>query len=146
MKEKITLEVSEELRKMAIDVARLNGVHIDNIEKVLEKALRTGLAHELTLAEEDARWRMAMQLEERVAAIEKALVTLSNTLHVVDAAALLSVNSLIKSDNLHPLTFTSNQEIIDSGCSKAIEDALTNANLVFKNERNHAKENKSKRR
>lgn len=63
MKEKITLEVSEELRKMAIDVARLNGAHIDNIEKVLEKALRTGLAHELTLAEEDARWRMAMQMQ-----------------------------------------------------------------------------------
>lgn len=87
-----------------------------------------------------------IQLEERVKAMERALVTLSNTLHVVDAAALLSVNSLIKSDNLHPLTFTSNQEIIDSGCSKAIEDALKNANLVFKNERNHAKENKSKRR
>lgn len=86
------------------------------------------------------------ELEERVAALERALVTLSNTLHVVDAAALLSVNSLIKSDNLHPLTFTSNQEIIDSGCSKAIEDALTNANLVFKNERNHAKKDKSKRR
>ena len=89
-------------------------------------------------------------LEERVAAIERALVTLSNTLHVVDAAALLSVHSLIKSDNLHPLTFTSNQEIIDSGCSKAIEDALTNANLVFKNERKernkNAKEDKSKRR
>lgn len=86
-------------------------------------------------------------LEERVAALERALVTLSNTLHVVDAAALLSVNSLIKSDNLHPLTFTSNQDIIDSGCSKAIEDALTNANLVFKNERNkNAKKDKSKRR
>lgn len=86
------------------------------------------------------------ELEERVTSLEKALVTLSNTLHVVDAAALLSVNSLIKSDNLHPLTFTSNQDIIDSGCSKAIEDALTNANLVFKNERKNAKENKSKRR
>lgn len=88
------------------------------------------------------------ELEERVAALERALVTLSNTLHVVDAAALLSVNSLIKSDNLHPLTFTSNQDIIDSGCSKAIEDALTNANLVFKNERENknAKEDKSKRR
>lgn len=87
-------------------------------------------------------------LEKRVAALEKALVTLSNTLHVVDAAALLSVNSLIKSDNLHPLTFTSNQDIIDSGCSKAIEDALANANLVFKNERENknAKEDKSKRR
>lgn len=83
-----------------------------------------------------------IQLEERVTSLEKALVTLSNTLHVVDAAALLSVNSLIKSDNLHPLTFTSNQEIIDSGCSKAIEDALANANLVFKNEREHGKENK----
>lgn len=86
------------------------------------------------------------ELEERVAALERVLVTLSNTLHVVDAAALLSVNSLIKSDNLHPLTFTSNKDIIDSGCSKAIEDALTNANLVFKNERNHAKENKSEGR
>ena len=86
------------------------------------------------------------ELEERVAALERALVTLSNTLHVVDAAALLSVNSLIKSDNLHPLTFTSNQDIIDSGCSKAIEDALTNANLVFKNERENAKKDKSKRR
>lgn len=86
------------------------------------------------------------ELEERVKALERALVTLSNTLHVVDAAALLSVNSLIKSDNLHPLTFTSNQDIIDSGCSKAIEDALTNANLVFKNERENAKEDKSKRR
>lgn len=86
------------------------------------------------------------QLEGRLAAAEKALVTLSNTLHVVDAAALLSVNSLIKSDNLHPLTFTSNKDIIDSGCSKAIEDALKNANLVFKNEREHAKENKPKGR
>ena len=89
---------------------------------------------------EDSRF---VELEERVASLEKALVTLSNTLHVVDAAALLSVNSLIKSDNLHPLTFTSNQEIIDSGCSKAIEDALKNANLVFKNERDkNAKEDK----
>ena len=87
-----------------------------------------------------------IQLEEKVTSLEKAVVSLSNTLHVVDAAALLSVNSLIKSDNLHPLTFTSNQEIIDSGCSKAIEDALTNANLVFKNERENAKKDKSKRR
>ena len=79
------------------------------------------------------------ELEERVTSLERALVTLSNTLHVVDAAALLSVNSLIKSDNLHPLTFTSNQDIIDSGCSKAIEDALKNANLVFKNERTRKK-------
>lgn len=92
---------------------------------------------------EDSRF---VELKERVAALEKAVVTLSNTLHVVDAAALLSVNSLIKSDNLHPLTFTSNQDIIDSGCSKAIEDALTNANLVFKNERENAKKDKSKRR
>jgi hypothetical protein len=88
--------------------------------------------------EKDLEQRVAL-LEGRLAAAEKALVTLSNTLHVVDAAALLSVNSLIKSDNLHPLTFTSNQEIIDSGCSKAIEDALKNANLVFKNERNRKK-------
>jgi hypothetical protein len=92
---------------------------------------------------EDSR---IVELRERVALLEKGLAILSNTLHVVDAAALLSVNSLIKSDNLHPLTFASNQDIIDSGCSKAIEDALANANLVFKNEREHAKEDKSKRR
>lgn len=81
-----------------------------------------------------------IQLEEQVKALVKTVQVLSNTLHVVDAAALLSVNSLIKSDNLHPLDFKSNQDIIDSGCSKAIEDALDNSILVFKNENAHGKD------
>ena len=59
-------------------------------------------------------------LEERLAAAEKALATLSNTLHVIDATALLSLYSLIKTDNLRQPDFTNNQDIIDSGCSDAI--------------------------
>lgn len=57
---------------------------------------------------------------ERIDAIEKALVTLSNTLHVIDATSLLSLYSLIKTDNLRQPNFKSNQDIIDSGCSDAI--------------------------
>ena len=61
-----------------------------------------------------------VNLEERVAALEKALAVLSNTLHVVDATALLSLYSLIQTNNLRQPTFTNNQDIIDSGCSDAI--------------------------
>lgn len=60
------------------------------------------------------------ELTYRVVAAERALATLSNTLHVVDATALLSLYSLIKTDNLRQPTFTNNQDIIDSGCSDAI--------------------------
>ena len=60
------------------------------------------------------------ELEERLAAAEKALAVLSNTLHVIDATALLSLYSLIKTDNLRQPDFKSNQDIIDSGCSDAI--------------------------
>ena len=60
------------------------------------------------------------ELEERVQALEKALVTLSNTLHVIDATSLLCLYSLIKTDNLRQPNFQSNQDIIDSGCSDAI--------------------------
>lgn len=60
------------------------------------------------------------ELEERVAALEKALVTLSNTLHVIDATSLLCLYSLIKTDNLRQPNFQSNQDIIDSGCSDAV--------------------------
>lgn len=60
------------------------------------------------------------ELEERLAAAEKALATISNTLHVIDATALLSLYSLIKTDNLRQPDFKSNQDIIDSGCSDAI--------------------------
>ena len=60
------------------------------------------------------------ELEERLAALEKAVAVLSNTLHVVDATSLLSLYSLIKTDNLRQPNFTNNQDIIDSGCSDAI--------------------------
>lgn len=60
------------------------------------------------------------ELEERLAAAEKAIAILSNTLHVIDATALLSLYSLIKTDNLRQPTFKSNQDIVDSGCSDAI--------------------------
>lgn len=105
------------------------------------KSMLTLIMDMETKMTKDKQIKQIKELEERVAALERGLAILSNTLHVVDAAALLSVNSLIKTGNLHPLTFASNQDIIDSGCSKAIEDALANANLVFKNERNkHGKE------
>lgn len=60
------------------------------------------------------------ELEERLVAAEKAIAVLSNTLHVIDATALLSLYSLIKTDNLRQPDFKSNQDIIDSGCSDAI--------------------------
>ena len=59
-------------------------------------------------------------LEERLAAAEKALATVSNTLHVIDATSLLCLYSLIQTNNLKQPNFTSNQDIIDSGCSDAI--------------------------
>lgn len=59
-------------------------------------------------------------LEKRVAALEKAVQILSNTLHVIDATSLLSLYSLIKTDNLRQPNFANNQDIIDSGCSDAI--------------------------
>lgn len=60
------------------------------------------------------------ELEERLVAAERALQILSNTLHVVDATSLLSLYSLIKTDNLRQPNFANNQDIIDSGCSDAI--------------------------
>lgn len=61
-----------------------------------------------------------LELQERLAAAEKAIAVLSNTLHVIDATALLSLYSLIKTDNLRQPDFKSNQDIVDSGCSDAI--------------------------
>lgn len=74
-------------------------------------------------------------LEERLVAAEKALNILSNTLHVVDATALLSLYSLIKTDNLRQPTFTNNQDIIDSGCSDAINRMMKTVMLVNANEK-----------
>lgn len=69
-------------------------------------------------------------LEERLQAAERALQILSNTLHVIDATSLLCLYSLIKTDNLRQPTFTNNQDIIDSGCSDAINRMLKTVQLV----------------
>lgn len=76
------------------------------------------------------------ELEERLAAAEKALAVLSNTLHVIDATALLSLYSLIKTDNLRQPDFKSNQDIIDSGCSDAINRMMKTVVIVNGNEKN----------
>lgn len=80
------------------------------------------------------------ELEERLAAAERALATLSNTLHVVDATSLLCLYSLIKTDNLRQPTFESNQDIIDSGCSDAINRMMKTVMVVNANEKKEKKE------
>lgn len=87
------------------------------------------------------------ELEERLAALEKAVQVLSNTLHVIDATSLLSLYSLIKTDNLRQPNFESNQDIIDSGCSDAINRMMKTVTIVNANEKkNHGKEDKSEGR
>lgn len=76
-----------------------------------------------------------LELQERLAAAERALAVLSNTLHVIDATSLLCLYSLIKTDNLKQPTFESNQDIIDSGCSDAINRMLKTVMLVNANEK-----------
>lgn len=73
-------------------------------------------------------------LEDRVQALERALAVLSNTLHVIDATSLLSLYSLIKTDNLRQPNFKSNQDIIDSGCSDAVNRMMKTVIEVNKNE------------
>ena len=73
-------------------------------------------------------------LEDRLAALEKAVAILSNTLHVIDATSLLSLYSLIKTDNLRQPNFTNNQDIIDSGCSDAINRMMKTVMTVNANE------------
>lgn len=86
------------------------------------------------------------RLEERVVALEKAVAILSNTLHVIDATSLLSLYSLIKTDNLRQPNFQSNQDIIDSGCSDAINRMMKTVATVNANEKKHGKEDKSEGR
>ena len=74
------------------------------------------------------------ELEERLAAAEKAVAVLSNTLHVIDATSLLSLYSLIKTDNLRQPNFANNQDIIDSGCSDAINRMMKTVMTVNANE------------
>lgn len=84
-----------------------------------------------------------MQLEERLQAAERALSILSNTLHVIDATSLLSLYSLIKTDNLRQPNFTNNQDIIDSGCSDAINrmmKTVMKVNAAESKEKNNGKE------
>ena len=54
----ITLEIPPELRNMAIDISLMQGYFPSDVEKILMKALRMGLAHLLVLEEENAKWRM----------------------------------------------------------------------------------------
>lgn len=74
------------------------------------------------------------ELEERLVAAERALQILSNTIHVIDATSLLSLYSLIKTDNLRQPNFTNNQDIIDSGCSDAINRMMKTVMTVNANE------------
>lgn len=86
---------------------------------------------------------MEDNINERLAALEKAVAVLSNTLHVVDATALLALYSLIKTDNLRQPTFTNNQDIIDSGCSDAINRMMKTISLVNVKEKSNGQEDKS---
>lgn len=84
------------------------------------------------------------ELENRLAAAEKALQILSNTLHVIDATSLLSLYSLISTQNLRQPNFTSNQDIIDSGCSDAINRMMKTVTTVNANELKNKKEQHGK--
>lgn len=75
------------------------------------------------------------ELTYRVVAAERALSILTNTLHVVDAASLLAVYSLIKTDNLRHPDFKSKQDVIDSGCSDAITRMLKTVQVYMNNEK-----------
>lgn len=82
------------------------------------------------------------ELGARLSALERAVDVLSNTLHVVDATSLLALYSLISTQNLRQPNFESNQDIIDSGCSDAINRMLKTVTLVNANE-NRTKPNKT---
>lgn len=88
--------------------------------------------------------RNIAKILERLDAAEKALAVLSNTLHVIDATALLSLYSLIKTDNLRQPDFESNQDIIDSGCSDAINRMMKTVVKVNAAEKKNASTGTSK--
>ena len=93
-----------------------------------------------TVKELEERLAAVEGLAERLALAEKALATLSNTLHVIDATALLTLYSLIETKNLRQPKFTCNKDIVDSGCSKEISEMLETVMLVNKNEVQNAKD------
>lgn len=80
------------------------------------------------------------ELEDRLVAAERALAILTNTLHVVDAASLLAVYSLIKTDSLRQPDFKSKQDVIDSGCSDAITRMLKTVQVYMNNEAANGKD------
>lgn len=55
---KSVIEVPDELRKMAVDIAIMAGPIPRPVDEVLMRALRSGLAHLLVLTEEDVKWRL----------------------------------------------------------------------------------------
>lgn len=55
---KSVIEVPDELRKMALDIAMMSGPIPRPVDEVLMRALRSGLAHLLVLTEEDVKWRL----------------------------------------------------------------------------------------
>lgn len=55
---KSIIEVPDELRKMAVDIAIMAGPLPRPVDEVLMRALRSGLAHLLVLTEEDVKWRL----------------------------------------------------------------------------------------
>ena len=58
-KEKKTIiEVPDELREMAVEIAFMAGPVPRPVDEVLMRALRSGLAHLLVLTEEDVKWRL----------------------------------------------------------------------------------------
>lgn len=83
-------------------------------------------------------------LLKRLVELEKAVAILSNTLHVIDATSLLSLYSLIKTDNLRQPNFANNQDIIDSGCSDAINRMMKTVMTVNANELNNKKDQHGK--
>lgn len=83
-------------------------------------------------------------LLKRLVELEKAVAVISNTIHVIDATSLLSLYSLIKTDNLRQPNFANNQDIIDSGCSDAINRMMKTVMTVNANELNNKKDQHGK--
>ena len=108
---------------MEDDIKDLNDRTINMAEKIVDVG---NDLEDLTIKVEE--------LTYRVVAAEHALSILTNTLHVVDAASLLAVYSLIQTNNLKQPDFKSKQDVIDSGCSDAITRMLKTVQVYMANE------------
>lgn len=118
---------------MEDDIKELSHRSIENAEAIGEVA---GDLEDLA--------KKVEELTYRVVAAERALSILTNTLHVVDAASLLAVYSLIQTNNLKQPTFKSKQDVIDSGCSDAITRMLKTVQVYMNNEAGKEKNGKDK--